>query len=90
MQLSLLVLKVDNSIYLIDFFSRLEERYILFPGLFFMTFYYFYSLMVGWSWGLRLGFLGWGFQLIGFGACGVGPTGFFGWGLSSLYINIKY
>ena len=34
--------------------------------------------------------LGLGFQLMGFGACGVGPSGLFGWGFSSLYINIKY
>ena len=31
--------------------------------------------------GLLLGFWGWGFQLMGFGACGVGPSGFFGFGL---------
>ena len=29
-------------------------------------------------WGLRLSFWGWGFQLMGFGACGVGPSGCFG------------
>ena len=40
-----------------------------------------------WGWGLILGFLGWGFQLMGFGACGVEPSGFFGYG--ALYINIK-
>ena len=34
------------------------------------------------GWGLILGFWGWGFQLMGFGACGVGPSGFFGLGLS--------
>ena len=32
-------------------------------------------------------FWGWGFQLMGFGACGVGPSGFF-W-VVALYINIK-
>ena len=32
--------------------------------------------------GSYIGFLGWGFQLMGFGACGVGPSGFFGLGLS--------
>ena len=32
---------------------------------------------------ITLGFWGWGFQLMGFGACGVGPSGFFG--LGSLY-----
>ena len=35
-----------------------------------------------WGWGLILGFWGWGFQLMGFGSCGVGPSGFFGFGLS--------
>ena len=39
-----------------------------------------------WFWvlglGLILGVWGWGFQLMGFGACGVGPYGFFGFGLS--------
>ena len=34
------------------------------------------------GWGLILGFWGWGFQLMGFGACGVGLSGFFGLGLS--------
>ena len=28
------------------------------------------------------GYLGWGFQLMGFGACGVGPSGYYGLGLS--------
>ena len=35
-----------------------------------------------WGWGHILGFWGWGFQLIGFEACGVGPSGFFKLGLS--------
>ena len=39
------------------------------------------------GWGLGLGFWGWGSQLMGFGACGVGPSGFFGVGAFS--INIK-
>ena len=34
-----------------------------------------------WGWGLGLGFWGWGFQLMGFRACGVGPTGVFGVGV---------
>ena len=37
--------------------------------------------------GLRLDFWGWGFQLMGFGACGEGPTGFLRVG--ALYINIE-
>ena len=66
--------------------------YIFFPGLLFLIFSYFGSFMVVWGlgfwgWGLILGFFGWGFQLMGFGACGVGPSGFFGVG--ALYINIK-
>ena len=36
-------------------------------------------------WGLW--FWGWSFQLMGFGACGVGPSGFFG--IGALYINIE-
>ena len=35
-----------------------------------------------WGWGLILCFWGWGFQFMGFGACGEGPSGFFGLGLS--------
>ena len=35
-----------------------------------------------WCWGLIFGFGGWGFQLMEFGACGVGPSGFFGLELS--------
>ena len=57
-----------------------------------------------WGWGHTciLGFWGWGFQSMGFGACGVGPSGFLGlgfsvdgvWGLlgfwvGALYINIR-
>ena len=58
-----------------------------FPGLFFIIFSYFCLIMVVWGlgfwgWGLILGFWGWGFLLMGFGACGVGPSGFFGFGLS--------
>ena len=37
--------------------------------------------------GSHIGFLGLGFQLMWFGACGVGPSGFF-W-VGALYINIK-
>ena len=40
-----------------------------------------------WGWGLRLAFLVWVFQWVGFGAGGVGPTKFFGLGLS--IVNIK-
>ena len=32
--------------------------------------------------GSYIGFSGWGFRLMGFGACGMGPSGFFGLGLS--------
>ena len=39
------------------------------------------------GWGLGLGFWGWGFQLMGFGASGVGPSGVFGVG--ALYINVE-
>ena len=40
--------------------------------------------MVVWGWGVGLGFCGWGFQLMGFGVCGVGPSVFLG-GWGSLY-----
>ena len=43
--------------------------------------------LVFWGWGLELGFRGWGFQLIGFGASGrAGTLGYFG--IGALYINI--
>ena len=38
--------------------------------------------------GSWIGFFGWGFQLIGFGACGVGPSGFF-WGVGALNIFLE-
>ena len=61
---------------------------IFFPGLFFILFLSF-PLNYGWLgfWGRRLGssFGGWGIQLIGIGAYGVGPSWFFGVG--ALYIN---
>ena len=56
------------------------------PGLFFIIFFLFWLIYGGlgfWGWGFILGF--WGFQLMGFGACGVtgvGPSGFFGLGHS--------
>ena len=55
-----------------------------FPGLFFILFPQFCSFGGSgfWGWGLVLGFWGCGFQLMGFGACGVGPSGFLGLGLS--------
>ena len=34
-----------------------------------------------WGWRLRIGFWDRSFQLMGFGACGVGPSGLFGLGL---------
>ena len=63
-----------------------------FPGFILYTFSHFCSFMVvcglGFlGWVLELGFWGWGFQLMGFGACGVGPSGFFGVG--ALCINIE-
>ena len=56
---------------------------IFFPGLFFM--FFFLILLVYCGFGiccLKLGLGGWGLQLMGFGACGVGPSGFSGLGLS--------
>ena len=51
-----------------------------FPGLFFTFFSYFGSLLVVWGFGVGVlisGFWGWGFQLMEFGACGVGAFWFF-------------
>ena len=59
---------------------------IFFPRVILYNFFLFWLIYgsLGFrGWGLRLGFWGWGFQLMGFGACGVGPSGFLGWG--SLY-----
>ena len=53
-----------------------QRSYIFFPGLCFIIFSYFGSFMVVW------GFWGRAFQLMGFGACGVGPSRSFGLGLS--------
>ena len=44
------------------------SRFILFNFLFLLIY-------------VGLGFWGWGFHLMGFGVCGVGPSGFFGLGL---------
>ena len=57
---------------------------IFFPGLFFILFLIF--VIYGGFWvgvlglGIGMGFGGWGFQLMGIGACGVGPS-FLGLGL---------
>ena len=56
-----------------------------FPGLFFILFSHCCSFMVVWGlglwgWGLGLVFCGWVFQLMGFGACGLRPSWFFGFG----------
>ena len=51
-----------------------------------MTFSYSCSFMAVWGFGVGVlfwVFLGWGLQLMGFGACGVRPSGFFGLGLST-------
>ena len=41
------------------------------------------------GWGIVLDFWGRGVQLIGFWACGVGPSGLFFWGWGSLYKHRK-
>ena len=60
---------------------------MFFPGLFF-TFFFSFLLIYGglgfWRWGLELCF--WGFQLMGFRACGVRSSGVFGVG--AIYMNI--
>ena len=61
---------------------------IFFPRVILYNFFLFLLIYGGLGfWGLILGFWGWGFQLMWFGACGVGPSGFFQVG--ALYINIK-
>ena len=54
---------------------------IFFPRVILYNFFLFLLIYGGlgfgfWDWGHILGFWGWGFQLMGFGACGVGPSGF--------------
>ena len=60
---------------------------IFFPRVILYNFFLFWLIYGGfgfWGGGLILGFGGRGFQLMGFGSCGVGPSGFvLGWG--SLY-----
>ena len=61
------------------------RSYIFFPRVILYNFFFFLLIYGGlgfWGWCLILGFWGWGIQLMGFGACGVGPSGFFGLGLS--------
>ena len=48
----------------------------------FFLFMLIYGGLGFWGWSLRLGFWGWGLQLMGFGACGMGRSGFIGLGLS--------
>ena len=58
---------------------------IFFPRVILYNFFLFWLIDGGlgfWSWGLILGFWGWGFLFMGFGACGVGLSGFFWLGLS--------
>ena len=62
---------------------------IFFPRVILSTFVsnycsWWFGILGSGSW---IGFLGWGFQLMGFGACVVGLSGFYGVG--ALYINIK-
>ena len=52
----------------------------------FFSFLLIYGGLGFWGLGLGLGFLGWGFQLMGFGAWDVWLSGFYGVG--ALYINI--
>ena len=68
---------------------RVVSLAIFFPGLFFIIFCPFLLILgLGFrGWGLELGSWGWGFQLMWIGACGVGPSWFFGVG--ALYINIE-
>ena len=70
---------IAMSVVWLDFFPR----FILY--IFFLNFAHLWWFG---GWGLILGFWGWGFQLMLFGACGVGLSVFFlGWG--NLSVNIK-
>ena len=65
---------------------------IIFPRHIFYTFFSFWFIYGGfglelWGSGLELGFWGLGFQLIGFGACDVQPSGSFE--IGALYITIE-
>ena len=58
---------------------------LFFPGLFFVLFLSFLLIYVGLGvgvlrLGVGLGFWGLGYHLMGFGACGLGLQGFWGWG----------
>ena len=72
-------------------YGRNEHPRLFFFPSFFLYYFLLFLLIYGglgfWGWGLILGFGGWGFQLMGFGACGVGPSGFF-W-VGALYTNIQ-
>ena len=60
-------------------------RQYFFPRVILYNFFLFWLIDGGlgfWGWGLTSGFWGWGFQLMWFGAWGMGPSGFFGLRLS--------
>ena len=65
---------------------NLAKSAIFFPRFILYNFFLFWLIYGGLGLGLILGFWGWGFQLMGFGACGVGPSFFW---VGALYINIK-
>ena len=52
-----------------------------FPRVILYNFFLFWLIYGGLGLGSYIGFLGLGFSVDGFGACGVGPSGFFGLGL---------
>ena len=67
--------------------SLIHSPQYFFPRVILYNFFLFLLIYGGLGFGVLglgsyIGFLGWGFQLMGFGACGVGPSGFFGLGLS--------
>ena len=74
--------QVEDCKHLSNFYYT---RYIFCPRVILYNFFLFFAhlwwFLFG-AWGLRFGFSGWGFQLMGFGACGVGPSGYFELGLS--------
>ena len=75
----------NHTIFIAQSFGECIKTAIFFPRVILYNFFLFWLIFGGlgfWGWGLILGFWGWDFQLMGFGACGVGLSGFFGLGLS--------
>ena len=80
-------MKIYTKFNLATWLRLLKFILYFFPGLFFIIFSYICPFMVVWGFGvgvlkLVLGVGSWGFQLMEFGACGVGPSRLYALGLS--------